>query len=231
MKKENIKVSDATISNVIRGYKDKISTKVNEPKPKEAPNNIKSITPIAGGCPVPLPPIKYGAAPLPTITSEQQEDQTKKEALLTQRQQELDLRQRQQDQLSTQLAQRETQLQQQITDYDNSVKEKEKQAKRKESFLESRFQDLLARENYVSRYGSTTMYIEDMGFAEEEIVDFFAMVRDRAESSGTSPRTVLVKIIEEFNDEDDVSRRLQKANQDLAAANQNLMFKFLMMSQ
>lgn len=99
LKKENIKVSDATISNVIRGYKDKISTKVNEPKPKEAPNNIKSITPIAGGCPVPLPPIKYGAAPLPTITSEQ--DHTNKEALLTQRQQELDLRQRQQDQLST----------------------------------------------------------------------------------------------------------------------------------
>jgi len=146
---------------------------------------------------------------------------------LDQRQQQLDLRQRLQDQ-----------RQQELGDYDNSIKEKERQAaaqlkahQRKEAFLESRFQDLLARENCISKYENISMYIDEIGFAEEEILDFFSMVRNRAEDRGMSNRAVLVKIIEEFNDEDDVSRRLQKANQDLAAANQNLMFKYIMMSQ
>lgn len=68
-----------------------------------------------------------------------------------------------------------------------------------------------------------------MGFREEEIVDFFLMVKNRAESSGISPRTVLIKIIEEFNDEEHVQLRLDNKNKELATANQNLIYKELLM--
>lgn len=152
--------------------------------------------------------------------------------LLDQQRDQLDLREQQQDQLQQQqdqrdqqLTQRETQLQQQIASYD-----KEKKAhQRKELLLNSRFQDLLLRENNVSRYGPISIHIEEMGFMEDEILNFFMMVRNRAETTGQAPHTVLIKIIQEFADEEDVQSRLYNKQRELAAANQNIMMKQILM--